>query len=49
MSIRLTCSTCGKPDSRLAIVFDDIEEINNWLPYVCLECEEKSKELRSRQ
>ena len=38
MSIRLTCAICKKPDSKLAIVFDDPSEIDDWLPYICVEC-----------
>ena len=41
MSIRLTCSICKKPDSKLAIIFDDPSEIDDWLPYICIECEAK--------
>lgn len=44
MSVRLTCSICGKPDSRVAIVFEDPEEINDWQPYVCIDCSEKKSD-----
>ena len=38
MSIRLICSVCKKPDSRMAIIFSDPSEIDGWLPYTCVNC-----------
>lgn len=53
MSIRLTCSICKKPDSRLAIIFGDPSEIDGWLPYTCIDCSKKGhnakEELKSQQ
>jgi len=43
VSIRLTCSICKKPDSRLAIIFGDPSEIDGWLPYTCVECSKKGR------
>ena len=52
MSIRLTCAICNKPDERLAIIID-LSEIDNWLPYTCIDCCEKGynakEELKAKE
>lgn len=53
MSIRLTCSICKKPDSRLAIIYGYPSEIDGWLPYTCCDCLDKGynakKQLKAKE
>lgn len=43
MSVRLLCSICGEEDHRLAIIIEEPEDIDKWLPYVCIDCIESGK------